>query len=463
MNGRSVNERWDAVVVGAGPAGITAALQLAALGRQVKLLDTRPHIGGAIHAFVTPDGSIDAGPHLLTGLGAGQILAEAWQALGVQLPPLRPIRPVAEIVTPAGVAAPTDPAAMRAALATPRGRHALDVLLAAAHEMTELPWDIGIPQFFAVPVKAPTFLKLLPLTLDGAFDLLEVPAEDRLLLGGYWGFVGMPPAEISAVFYAYLLRIYLEEGGWRPLDGLGTLQAALAVALARAGVDVRTSTRVTALGGRPGARRLETASTEEAWHPARGLVGELRPGGAAVADLVIWTADPRPLAAMLTDAPARWRRRLAATKPTVCGVRGTWRLADESPAERLDVRGEFVGEIRERGWLHRYGYLPAGSDDAAVASLQQRLAADMPSEARWTTPSTQAGQLGVSDGALYGAAFGPDQVGFERIQPRTPWPDLYLAGHWTSPGSGVAGAALSGQRAALITARRRPLLWRRTA
>jgi phytoene dehydrogenase-like protein len=458
-----MQKRYDALVVGAGPAGVTAALQLAALGRQVTLLDARPHIGGAIHAFATPDGPVDAGPHLLTGLGKGQLLAEAWQELGVVLPPLRSIRPAAEIVTPAGAVAPTDPATMRASLTTPHGRHALDVLLAAAHEMTDLPWDVGIPQFFAVPVKAPTFLKLLPLTLDGAFDLLEVPPEDRLLLGGYWGFVGMPPAEISAVFYAYLLRIYLEEGGWRPVDGLGALQAALAEALSAAGVDVQTSMQVTALGGRPGARQIQLAATAGAWHPARGLVGDPSPSGAATADLVVWTADPRPLAAMLGDAPARWRRCLTETQPTVAGVRGTWRLRDGGPDDRLDVRGDFVGEVRENGWLHRYGYLPAGSDGAAVAELQGRLAADLPIEARWTTPSTHAGQLGVADGALYGAAFGPDQVGFERIQPRTPWPDLFLAGHWTSPGSGVAGAALSGRRAALLTARRRPLLWRRTA
>ncbi len=458
-----MRERLDALVVGAGPAGVTAALQLAALGRQVTLLDARPHVGGAIHAFATPDGPVDVGPHLLTGLGPGQLLAEAWQELGVQLPPLRPIRPAAEIVTSAGAVAPADPAMLRASLVTPSGRHALDVLLAAAHEMTDLPWDVGIPQFFAVPVKAPTFLKLLPLTLEGAFDLLEVPAEDRPLLGGYWGFVGMPPVEISAVFYAYLLRIYLEEGGWRPVDGLGALQAALAGALVTAGVDVRTSMRVTALGGRPGARLVQMASTARAWHPARGLSGDLPPSGEAVADLVVWTADLRPLATLLGNAPARWRRRLAGTKPTVAGVRGTWRLSDGGPADRLDVRGAFVGEVREHGWLHRYGYLSAGSDEAAVAELQNRLAAHLPIEARWMTPSTHAGQLGVADGALYGAAFGPDQVGFERIQPRTPWPDLYLAGHWTSPGSGVAGAALSGRRAALLTARRRPLLWRRTA
>lgn len=455
--------RIDALVVGAGPAGVTAALQLAALGRQVTLVDARPYVGGALHAWPTPDGPLDAGPHLLTGLGPGQILAEAWGELGVRLPPLRSIRPAAEIVTAAGAAAPSDPAAMRAALSSPRARHALDVLLAAAREMIELPWDVGIPQFFAVPVKAPTFLKLLPLTLAGAFDLLEVPPEDRALLGGYWGFVGMPPAAVSAVFYAYLLRIYLEEGGWRAVEGPGALQAALGEALTAAGVEVRTATKVVALTGRPGARHVRLAPTADAWHPARGLIGELPAGVAARADLVVWTADPRPLADLLDDAPERWRRRLAKTQPTKAGVRGSWRLQDDGPDERLDVRGEFVGEVRADGWLHRYGYLPAGAGDDAVRATRERLAVGLPIAARWTTPAIHAGQLGVADGALYGAAFGPDQVGFDRIQPRTPWPDLYLAGHWTSPGSGVAGAALSGRRAALLTARRRPLLWRRTA
>lgn len=465
MSARSVDT--EVLVVGAGPAGTTAALRAAADGREVVLTDLRPHIGGAIHAYDTPHGSCDAGPHLLTGLGPGQMLADCWQALGVQLPALRPIRPAAELLGPDGQrVAAADPAGLREALETARGRHALDVLLAAAHEMLELPWDIGIPQFLTVPVRAPTFLKLVSLTLDEALDLLEVPAADRWKLGGYWGFVGMPPARISAVFYAYLLRIWLEEGGWRPRDGLGALQASLADAVTGAGVDWRPGVAVDGLRREAGAWVVELVETAPGWTPSCGWDGKGGKRHRLRAAHVIWAADPRPLASTLTTAPARWRRQLQAVESSMAGLRlSAWAPEAAGPDERLDLRDGFVGEIRERGWLHRYTYVSARAAGEALDAARARLREGLPEaeEAAETTPAIHAAQLGVADGALYGAAFGPDQVGFARIQPRTPWPDLLLAGHWTSPGSGVAGAAISGDRAARLLGRRRPLLWRRTA
>lgn len=55
-----------------------------------------------------------------------------------------------------------------------------------------------------------------------------------------------------------------------------------------------------------------------------------------------------------------------------------------------------------------------------------------------------------SEGAPYGFANTPQQSGLNKLRQKTPIKGLYLAGHYTIPGSGVASVALSGKFAANI-------------
>ena len=59
----------DAVVIGGGVAGFSAATALAAAGARVLLLEARPGLGGRATAFTDPETGerVDNGQHILMG------------------------------------------------------------------------------------------------------------------------------------------------------------------------------------------------------------------------------------------------------------------------------------------------------------------------------------------------------------------------------------------------------------
>jgi len=62
-----------------------------------------------------------------------------------------------------------------------------------------------------------------------------------------------------------------------------------------------------------------------------------------------------------------------------------------------------------------------------------------------TTPKTVEQWTGNRWGAAYGWAQVPRQSGIYRLSRTTPIANLYLTGHWTSPGGGIAGVVASGE------------------
>jgi len=61
------------------------------------------------------------------------------------------------------------------------------------------------------------------------------------------------------------------------------------------------------------------------------------------------------------------------------------------------------------------------------------------------TPKTIEKWTGNFQGAAYGWAQIPGQSGILRLQRATPIPNLFLTGHWTSPGGGIAAVVASGE------------------
>jgi prolycopene isomerase len=74
-----------------------------------------------------------------------------------------------------------------------------------------------------------------------------------------------------------------------------------------------------------------------------------------------------------------------------------------------------------------------------------------------TTPRTIEQWTGNRLGAAYGWALIPGQSGIHRLNRTTPISNLYLTGHWTSPGGGISGVVASGELTAEVILNRREL------
>jgi len=77
---------------------------------------------------------------------------------------------------------------------------------------------------------------------------------------------------------------------------------------------------------------------------------------------------------------------------------------------------------------------------AVIPDLEKRIVVKIE-----TTPKTIEQWTRNRWGAAYGWALIPRQSGIHRLSRTTPIPNLYLTGHWTSPGGGIAGVVASGE------------------
>ena len=74
---------YDVIVIGSGLGGLICARQLAQSGRSVLVLERQHQPGGCLQSYRRGDMEFDTGLHYVGGLGEGQALHDAFEALGL--------------------------------------------------------------------------------------------------------------------------------------------------------------------------------------------------------------------------------------------------------------------------------------------------------------------------------------------------------------------------------------------
>src|SRR5437763_3833831 len=286
----------QAVVVGGGLAGISAALRLADAGCRVTLLEAKPKLGGLTHSFRRGDLDVDNGQHVF--MRCCTSYRALLDRLGVTA--LTTLQPRLDV------------AVIRASDGT-RGRLRRDALPAPLHLARSLSGYAVLPVADrARAVRGALAMRRVdrddPRTDDTSFgDWLAAHGQTSATTDALWDLVGVATmnaraADASLAVAATVFQIGLltdvdaADIGWSQVP-LQQLHGDAAVrALAEAGAAVRTHTRVESL-----------TRSGRSW--------EVRtPDDVTTADLVVVATDPSHMERLLPPGalplPAGWSAKL---------------------------------------------------------------------------------------------------------------------------------------------------------
>ncbi len=456
MSSERASGARQVLVIGGGLAGITAALDCAAAGASVTLVEVRRRLGGAAYSFDRDGLRMDNGQHvflrccvayraLLARLGSEHLTALQPR---LEIPVLAPSRPPAllrrgSLPAPAhlaGALAHYPHLTMRERLGAARAALALMRLAPAEPELEEQTFGDWLARHGQGPA-----------AVAALWDLFALPA------------INLPAAQASLAIAAFVFRTGLLSGsdagdiGFHEAPLSETIAEPAARVLGEAGVEVRLGWRAECMA--------RTASGVEVH--GRGARGEdERPLDAFTAAAAV-LAVPHTRAARLLEPllgePARALRGLGASPIVNLHVVYDRQVCDQRFAAGVGTPVQYVFDrTRAAGAPAGCQYLAvslSGAEREMGMSVQELRERYLPA-LRELFPRAREAKVERflvtrEHAATFRAAPG---VGALRPGPQTAVPGLVLAGAWTATGwpATLEGAVLSGHAAAAAALRALP-------
>jgi phytoene desaturase len=263
---------YDAVVIGAGLGGLSAAAAFARQGFKVLVLEQHSVPGGYASAFTRPGGfTFDVSLHS-TSVGIRDGVANLISGFPeIQDIVFSPHKPLYRAVFPdCDIRVPHKdlPGYIQLLKSRfPGDAAAIDGLFADMKGLTDevgrvssaSPADLA-----AFPQKFPLLFKNMNRTWGQMQDDRVQDPKLKSVISSLWGYFGLPPSKLSSFYYAMPLVGYLEEGGYYPAGTSQKISNALAGLITKNGGQVRLNTRVARILTRDhAAYGVRTADGEE--------------------------------------------------------------------------------------------------------------------------------------------------------------------------------------------------------
>jgi phytoene desaturase len=285
---------YDAIVIGSGSGGLTAALALAKGGRRVVVFEQHQLPGGYSQSFSLEGFRFSPGIHYIGQLGPGARLRQIYEGLGVAddliFLELNPNGYDRVLVGDARFDIPKGQGrfAERLKRRFPSEAKGIDAYMRVVTSMNnELQWATP-PQTareaVMLPIRMRTVLRYGLLPLDRFLDRFTRNRLLRAILSIQAGDHGMAPSRAPAALHAGLQNYYFE-GGWYPRGGGRAIPDAFVKQIIARGGEVILGTGV------------ERILVER----KRAIGVRLEDGTEVRADIVVSNADPSETWAHLVD------------------------------------------------------------------------------------------------------------------------------------------------------------------
>lgn len=335
----------EVVVVGAGPGGLAAALQLAQAGCKVTVLERRDHVGGRTSAIELDGYRFDCGP---TFFLYPRVLSEIFQSIGRDLMeevPMTRLDPQYRLTFGAGgkldctpdldrmdrqIAefAPDDVGALRRYMDDNR------VKLEKFRPILESPFGSALDLFRPSLLAAAKHLH--PLRSLGK-ELERYFSDPRLVIAFAFQskYLGMSPFQCPSLF-SILSFLEYEHGVWHPIGGCCRVSERMAEIAESMGVTIRLNEPVTSV--EMSNRRVMALHTDDGKYDADAFVVN--------ADFADWMTKTIP-----DQARRRWTNAKIAGKKYSCSTYmlylGLEGIYDDLPHHNIHISRDYSRNLSE--------------------------------------------------------------------------------------------------------------------
>jgi all-trans-retinol 13,14-reductase len=235
-------DRWDAVVIGAGIGGLTAAALMARAGRSVLVLDQHYVAGGNATTFRRRGWEFDIGVHYLGDCESGGHIPRILRAAGVEDVKFHPMDPGGfdTFVFPGlTFRLPNSLEVLRERLVeiAPGEARGIDRYIRYLREVWAVVGFVLTPSLGRFLRSVPGS-RVLPRhvfgTLEQLFDACGLGPVVRSILVGHASTYGLPPSRASALYHA-IVTMHYASGGYYPEGGGQRISDRLAASIERHG------------------------------------------------------------------------------------------------------------------------------------------------------------------------------------------------------------------------------------